>query len=362
MKEMQPLNPHHLFIEVTDETLVYRQVAVEHRTLTGAQISAVSGFKPDQLPVVLMVLPGGSLEDIRPDEVVDLGKEIRRFIVVQSDRTYLFTIDGLRMEWPCHLINGFSIRKLGAISDDKKLLLEREEEADLEVQNEQLVDLDNEGIERFISRNATWKLNVQGKVFAFNTPTVAIRDAIIRAGLNPSQSWHIYLKVEGQPKVEMNIDDIIDLRAPGIEKLRLTPKDVNNGEASGLTRRDFSLLPADERYLDSMEYFWETCLNENARWLIIHDYKLPEGYNHQKINLALLITSGYPVNMLDMFYVYPPLARVNGVSIPATEATVVVDHVAYQRWSRHRSWDPDTDSVVSQLAMADGCLQMEAGQ
>ncbi|WP_380220019.1 hypothetical protein [Klebsiella pneumoniae] len=31
------------------------------------------------------------------------------------------------------------------------------------------------------------------------------------------------------------------------------------------------------------------------------------------------------------------MARVNGVNIPATEATAVIDSVAYQRWSRHRS-------------------------
>ncbi|ECJ5867591.1 prokaryotic E2 family E [Salmonella enterica subsp. salamae] len=362
MKDPQSQHPYHRIIEVADETLVYRQVEIEDHTPTGSQISAASGFKPDQMPVVLMLLPNGSLEDIRPDEVVDLGSEVRRFIVVESDRTYLFTIDGARMEWPCRLITGYNVRKLGEINDNKKLLLEREDEADLEIQNNQFVDLDGEGIERFISRKATWKLNVQGKEFIFDTPTVVIRDAVIRAGLNPNQAWHIFLKVEGQPKVEKNIDDVIDLRTPGIEKLRLTPKDVNNGEEPGTIRRDFSLLPADECYLDGMGYCWETRLTENARWLIIHDYELPEGYNHHQVNLALLITSGYPVNMLDMFYVYPPLARVNGVNIPATEAKVVVDRVAYQRWSRHRSWDPEIDSVISQLAMADGCLQKEVGQ
>ena len=45
----------------------------------------------------------------------------------------------------------------------KNLLLEREDEADLEIQNDQIIDLDGDGIEHFISRKATWKLNVQGK-------------------------------------------------------------------------------------------------------------------------------------------------------------------------------------------------------
>mgnify|MGYP005982699447 FL=1 len=362
MQDIQSNHTHRNFIEVADETLVFRRVALDDSTPNGAQISAASGFKPDQMPVVLMLLPNGSLEDIRPDEVVDLGPETRRFIVVESDRTYFYTVDGARLEWPCRLISGYSIRKLGGIGDNKKLLQEREDEADLEVMNDQIIDLGSEGIERFISRNATWKLNVQGKEFTFDTPTVLIRDAVIRAGLNPNQAWHIFLKVKGQQKIEKNIDDVIDLRTDGIEKLRLTPKDVNNGEESYVTRRDFGLLPTDERYLDEMEYIWETSQDGNSRWLILHDYKLPDGYNHSQINLALSITSGYPVNMLDMFYVYPPLARINGVSIPATEATVVIDGVLYQRWSRHRSWDPDTDSVISQLAMADGCLQNEVGQ
>ncbi|WP_380220017.1 E2/UBC family protein [Klebsiella pneumoniae] len=75
-------------------------------------------------------------------------------------------------------------------------------------------------------------------------------------------------------------------------KLRLTPKDVNNGEESPAKRRGFSLLPSDERHLNEMGYFWETSLNGNARWPIIHGFEVPEGYNHQQVNLALSITSG----------------------------------------------------------------------
>lgn len=119
MNDLQSQHPRRRIIEVADESLTYRQVTVEDNTPTGAQISAASGFKPDQLPVVLMLLSDGSLEDIRPDEVVDLGSQVRRFIIVESDRTYLFTIDGTRMEWPCRLITGYVVRKLGNVDDNK---------------------------------------------------------------------------------------------------------------------------------------------------------------------------------------------------------------------------------------------------
>lgn len=363
MQNHEPQQHHHGYtVEVADQTLVYRQVTLNDNTPTGAQIAAAAGFKPDQLPVVLLSLANGSLEDIRPDEIVNLGAETNRFIVVESDRTYRFTIDGTRLEWPCRHITGYVLRKLGSVSEGKKLLLEREDEADLEIQNDEFVDLDNAGIERFISRNATWKLNVQGKEYVFDTPTVVIRDAVIRAGLNPNQAWHIFFKVEGKPKMEMNIDDVIDLRTPGIEKLRLTPRDVSNGEAPLAPRREFSLLPSDEQYLAEMGFIWETRLNGDSRWLIIHDYDLPAGYNHKKIKLALLITTGYPMNMLDMFYVYPPLLLANGASIPATQIIGVIDGVTFQGWSRHRPWNPATDTIISQLSMADGCLLQEVGQ
>jgi hypothetical protein len=352
-------------IEVADQSLLFRQLAVNDNTPTGAQIAAAAGFKPDQLPVVLLLLENGALEDIRPDEVVNLGAKISRFVVTESDRSYRFTLDGARLEWPCQHITGHAIRKLGGLDDDRKLLLERVDEADLEVLNEQFVNLDESGVESFISRKATWELNVQGKKYVFATPTIIIRDAVVRAGMNPNQGWLIFLKVEGQPKTEMDIDDVIDLRTPGIEKLRLTTRDVDNGEMPIIPlilRREFNLLPSDEQYLDDMCYQWETCFSVSSRWLLIHNYELPAGYNQQKVKLALLITSGYPMNKLDMFFVYPQLLLGCGNKIPATEGSIVIDGAAYQQWSRHRPWNPATDTVISHLAMVDGCFLKEVGQ
>lgn len=357
----QPQHSKQRVIEVANQSLIYQSVTVHDNSITGTQIATAVGFT-DQVPVVLQVLQNGSLEEIRPDEIVNLDVENSRFIVVESDRTYFFTIDGARMEWPCRHITGHVIRKLGCIDEYKKLLIERGNEADIEIKDDEFIDLDKPGIERFVSRKETWKLNVQGKVFVFETPIITIREAIVRAGLNPNQPWHIHFIVAGKPKEEKNIDDAIDLRMPGIEKLRLTPKNVINGEERKTIRHEFNLLPTDESYLNEMEYCWETCLNGSSRWLLIHNYTLPMGYNHQQVKLALLITSGYPKNKLDMFYVFPSLMLTNGSRIPATEGTGLVDGVTYQRWSRHRAWNPETDSVISQLAMVDGCLLKEVEQ
>lgn len=357
-----PSSARHHVIEIADKNLNFKQFDVDDCTLTGSQISAVAGFKPDQLPVILQMLANGSLESISPDELARTGTDNNKFIVVEADRTYFFTVDGQRLEWPCNQITGHTIRKLGNVAEGKRLLLEKEDIADEEILDHQFVSLEPEGIERFISRNPTWKLNVQGKEYVFHSPVISVRDAVVRAGLNPDQDWYIFFKVEGQLKEEKTINDHLDLTTPGIEKLRLTPRNVENGEATSSLRYDFSLLENDEKYLDDMEYHWETCVNNQSRWLVINDYLLPQGYNQKSVQLALLIPEGYPMSLLDMFYVFPPLKLANGSDIPATQITAVIDQHTFQGWSRHRPWDPATDTIISQLAMANGCLLKEVGQ
>lgn len=349
-------------IEVADQNLQYRKVRLDDDTPTGAQIAAAAGFKPHQLPIVLQVLSTGALEDIRPEEVAELTDEVNRFIVGESDRKYMFTVDGARFEWPCRHISGHAIRTVANVEPDKRLLFEREDEADLEVEDARFIDLDLPGIERFITRKGVWKLNIQGEVYEFNTPALSVRDAMLKADLNPKLDYQIFLMVKGQPKQPLSLDDVIDLRAPGIEKLRFTQKDVNNGEVALPLRREFQLLSRDEQHLDAVGHHWETRLTvDGARWLVIRDYVLPKGYSEQAVQLAINISLGYPLAMLDMFYIYPTVRLASGAMIPQTEGTAQIDNLTFQRWSRHRSWDPASDNIVTQLAMTEGCLLKEVG-
>ncbi|HEP9652495.1 TPA: multiubiquitin domain-containing protein [Pseudomonas aeruginosa] len=362
MPHEQSQHRHSHSIEVADQNLVYRQVHLQDRTPTGAQIAAAAGFTPDQSPVILQMFESGAQEDIRPDETADLSDGINRFIVVESDRKYLLKVDGARFEWPCKFVSGHTIRKLADIGPGKRLLLEREDEPDQEIEDAQLVSLAGEGIEPFITRKAIWKLNIQGEIYEFDKPVVTVREAIVAADLNPNHSWQIFLMVRDQPKKPLEIGDSIDLRPAGIEKLRLTQKDVNNGEAALQLRRDFKLLPRDEQYLNAIGHRWETRnTSEGGRWLVIHDYVLPAGYSATVVQLALNIPPTYPNTKLDMFYVYPAVRLANGAEIAQTQVVGHIDGITFQGWSRHRSWDPATDNVVTQLAMTDGCLLKEVG-
>jgi len=353
-------------INVADQTLTYRQVSIDDLTPTGAQLAIAAGFKSVDGVSVLQVLATGDLEDVRPNETVDLRREAGRFVIVESDRAYRLTIDGQRFDWPCRIVSGGLLRKLGQVPTDKVIYFERQDQPDRQVDDHDLVDLDAAGVESFVSRRLVWKLNVQGVVLELFVPTIVVREALVDAGFNPDQGWHIFLKIDGQQKQPVELTTVIDLRTPGIEKLRLTPKDVNNGEAPVMPCRTFALLDIDETHLNRLGLKWETLVEADRRWLLLHDYPLPAGYTVTHSKVALEIPPTYPGAQLYGFYAYPPLALSSGRVIASTQLRGVLLGAEYHGWSRNRGpgapWDANTDSVVTQLALVDAALAKEVDE
>lgn len=354
------------FIEVAGPDLVFKPVQLADHTPTGAQVASAAGYSDTQVVTVLHLLPNGELEDIRPTEVVSLLVPGARFIVAVTDRSYRLTIDGKRFDWPVQHISGSILRHLGGVQADKLLYLERKDKADAVMEEHDLVDLGQAGVEAFYSRAPIWVLNIQGVRLEVHTPTIVVSDAMRQAGFDTNQGWHIYLKVAGQPKQVLELTSVVDLRGPGIEKIRLTPKDVSNGEAAQALRRDFALLDVDERFLDEHFVHWETVVDNQRRWLLIFGYPVPAGYSEQQVTLALEVPPSYPGAQIDMFYVFPNLALDSGQTLECTQVQEAICGESYQRWSRHRSdacqWRPDSDNVVTHLALVESALAKEVQQ
>lgn len=353
-------------IDIADQTLNYRQVNIDDFTPTGAQLAIIAGFKSVDGVSVLQVLTNGDLEDVRPNETVDLRREDGRFVIVESDRSYRLTIDGQRFDWPCRIVSGGLLRKLGQVPTEKAIYFERQDQLDCQVDDQDLVDLDAVGVESFVSRKLVWKLNVQGVVLELFAPTIVVREALVEAGFNPDQGWHIFLKIVGQQKQQVELSTVIDLRTPGIEKLRLTPKDVNNGEAPVVPCRTFSLLDVDEAHLNRLGLKWETLVEAERRWLLLHDYPLPVGYTVSHSKVALEIPPTYPGAQIYGFYVHPPLALSSGRVIASTQLRGTLLGVEFHGWSRNRGpaapWDANTDNVMTQLALVDAALAKEVDE
>ncbi len=204
-----------------------------------------------------------------------------------------------------------------------------------------------------------WKLNIQGVVIELSHPTIVVHEAIKRAGFDPETPWIIVLKIAGEPKKEVNLTTVLDLRHHGIEKLRLTPRQINNGEAVAVHRLGFAMLPQDHEHLARSGLHWETVIDGARRWLLIRDYPLPSGYGADKADIAVEVPVSYPGAQLDMFYCRPHLVLKSGVVIPQTQVTEIVLGQPFQRWSRHRPWDSARDNLTTHLALVDESLQRE---
>jgi hypothetical protein len=204
-----------------------------------------------------------------------------------------------------------------------------------------------------------WKLNVQGVVIESPHPEIVVRHAIKQAGFNPDTPWIIILKIEGEPKKEVDLNYTIDLRHKGIEKLRLTPRQINNGEMAAAGRVEFAMLLQDEGHLDDLGLRWETLVDVGRRWLMLRNYPVPPGYRVSVTDIAIEVPVSYPGARLDMFYCSPPLALLSGAMIEQTQHTETVTGVPFQRWSRHRPWDAARDTLATHLALVDESLRRE---
>ncbi|UCU99247.1 multiubiquitin domain-containing protein [Acidovorax radicis] len=345
-------------VEVCGLDLELRTVELQDQTPTGTQIALAAGFNPEPNVCVLQWLDRG-VEDISPTEVARLKEGQNRFIVCESDGLERLTVDGLRYDWPVPTVSVTTLRKLAHLPRSKSFYLEHERQEDRLLEDDEIVRLGEAGVEQLFTR---WVLKIGDSFFGFRTPTVKVRDALTVAGINLDAGWQIFLKVKDQPKQTMELDDVIDLTTPGIEKLRVSPKEVNNGEGVHPLRQ-FRLLDGDERHLDTHYPGWVAVLEGSARWVILLKYQLPEGFSPAVVQMALNIPPTYPMSEVDMFYLFPAASLNSGVTIPATEAQISVQGLTFQRWSRHRGsasqWRPGVDSMVTHLALVEAALLNE---
>ncbi len=127
-------------------------------------------------------------------------------------------------------------------------------------------------------------------------------------------------------------------------------------------RREFKLPAEDMEFLDRLGLPWETVQAANVQWLIVRGYSLPAGYGRAVCDVAIQIVANYPDAALDMAHFYPSLSRSDGRAIPNT-ATVQLDELQWQMWSRHRTesnpWIFGEDNLESHMQFVDAWLAGE---
>lgn len=106
----------------------------------------------------------------------------------------------------------------------------------------------------------------------------------------------------------------------------------------------------DQAFLAAKNFVYEFLPgNASERLLVLRGIRLAPGrYNHEVVDVLVKIPPGYPVTLLDMFWVFPALRYADGRTPQAADTYESHEGRSWQRFSRHLppgSWRPGIDSL-----------------
>lgn len=210
-----------------------------------------------------------------------------------------------------------------------------------------------------VPKDKKYRIKIDREVYVVERECMTGRELLALAGKNPPERYQLNMKLKGGKVDPINLDEKVCFTKAGVEKFMTLPLDQTEGQE---TRRQFDLLEEDIEFLESLGLRWETLSESTGRWILIHNYPICEGYNAEKLAVAIKFEPGYPRTQLDMAYFFPPLSRCDGQAIGAT-STQQIDGKSYQRWSRHRTsqnpWRDGIDNLSTHMSLVSYWFRQE---
>lgn len=200
-------------------------------------------------------------------------------------------------------------------------------------------------------------IKINTTVFTVDKYAMTGREILALINETP-ETYYLRYKHKGGSKI-VEADEVVDFTACGIERFSAKAKNCQEGRAN---KRDFLLPEEDVNFLKEKGIVFETLNTDGAQWLILRNYGLPDGYNYLHCDVAIRIPQNYPIAPLDMFYMYPNLARTDCQGIGAL-SPLTIEGKQYQQWSRHRTaanqWVPGEDNLATHIALMNHSLAEE---
>lgn len=139
-------------IKVSTGDLEFRPVVLHDPVPLGRQIAEAAGVDDVREFSIFAILRNGDFEDLRLDEPFDLrAKGAERFVLFRTDREFKFTINEDQIRWGKPLISGAELIRLAKPDDGDAVFLDVRGGEDEQVVPDDVFDLDEPGIERFIT-------------------------------------------------------------------------------------------------------------------------------------------------------------------------------------------------------------------
>jgi hypothetical protein len=150
---------------IGNEKLEFQPVVIADRTLTGKQLlAAAEVVHPDNF-LVFQMLVDGQLEEIRPEETVDLcAGGFEKFLVFRSDRTFRFFLNNRSVDWGATHISGATLKRLaGAELKGNDAFQVLHDGTEYLIHDDEFADLTAPGAERFIIKSMRIQIVVNAR-------------------------------------------------------------------------------------------------------------------------------------------------------------------------------------------------------
>lgn len=214
-------------------------------------------------------------------------------------------------------------------------------------------DHDDKPGDKITAPDQRFKVQIDKGFFETPFPRMSGRELLQLADKKPAERFAIYLKVKGAQPDRLALDDKIDLSKPGVERFVTLPLDQTEGFGD---RRDFVLPQEDLEWLETSPHQFELVAEAGVLRVVLYGFPVPPGYQCLHADVNVRIESGYPDTQIDMAYVHPGLARVDGKAIAAI-SNDDFDGRQWQRWSRHRTgenpWRPGVDNLETHFGLVE---------
>lgn len=179
---------------------------------TGRQLLRAAGCRPPDEHLIFQVLDDGALDERRLDETVELRESgTERFIAFRSDRSFRVEIDDRRFEWGDEELTGLIAKQLvGADLECTGVWLERRREADLFIQDSDVVRLGADGVER-LRISPVYLLNIEDREYRWPEPTIVTEEIAELGGWDPAAGVQ-RIDPTAQTARTLNPGEVVDLR------------------------------------------------------------------------------------------------------------------------------------------------------
>lgn len=362
------------FIAIVNEV----EISFENPIQTGHEILKEAEIKHPKCVDLYQLFPKGDFERISLDEKVDFSKPAVEKFITQEAEFRNYTVNGQSETTDQKKLTANEILKLAGLDpehhflilvkgDGTKVSYARKGDEEIKIacppmqfvtgKKDSVCDLEQccrSGTIPVISYRYIIKIN--SEKFTVDEKEMTGREILALIGQTP-ESYYLRFKHKGGSTI-VGADEVIDFTACGVERFSAKAKNCTEGRVN---QRDFSMPEEDSDFLKKLDLSWDS-FSEGSRWLILRDYFLPVGYNVDKCDVAIAIPANYPVEQLDMFYMYPNLSRTDNQAIGALSAQTI-EGKQYQRWSRHRTvlnqWVPGEDNLATHLELMNYSLQEE---